>query len=124
MEKDLGVLVNGQLNMSKQCAQVAKKANGSLAGISNGVASRSRAGFVPLCSALLRPHLDSCVQLWAPHYKKDLEVLERVQRRAMRLGKGLENKSYVEWLRELGLLSLQQAKGRLYHSLQLRERRL
>ena len=106
-EKDLGVSVDERLNMSQQCALAGQKANCILGYIKRSVTSRSRDVILPLYSALVRPHLENCIQFWGPQHKEDMELLEWVQRRAIKMIRGLENLSYKDRLRELVMFSLE-----------------
>jgi len=78
------VLVAEKLDMSHQCVLTAQNANCILSCIKSSVASRSREEILPLCSPLVARHLESCIQLWSPQHRKDKELLEQVQKRAIK----------------------------------------
>jgi len=84
-QKDVGVPVDKELNMTHQCVLAAQKANCILGCIKRIVTSRLREVILALCSTLVRPHLESCSQLRSPQHRKDMDLLERAQRRATKM---------------------------------------
>ena len=101
VEKDLGNLVENRLAISQKCALETKKANGILGCIKKSIASRSREVILFLCFALMRPHLDYCIQFWGPRFKKARDLLEGVQWRATKMIKSLEHHPCEEGLSKL-----------------------
>jgi len=116
------VLVGEKLNVTQQCALATQKADCILGFIKSSVASTSREGILPLYSAVVRPHLESCIQLWSPQCRKDMDLLERVQNRATKMIRGLEHLSCEERLRA-GAVQPGEEKtlGRPYRSLPVAE---
>jgi len=83
--KDLRVTVDKKLDMTCQCVLAAQKSSCILGCIKRSVDSRSREVILPLYSAMVKPHLETCVQLWSPQHSKEMGLLERVQRRATKM---------------------------------------
>ncbi|PKU45957.1 hypothetical protein llap_3725 [Limosa lapponica baueri] len=110
-ENDLEALVGSKLSMSHQCALVAKKSNGILGCIGKSVASRLKEVILTLYSALVWPQLEYCIQFWAPQFKRDRELLEKVQCRATKM---IEELGYLPYEERMGLFSLEKAEGRPY----------
>ena len=57
----------------------------------------------------MRHHLESCIQMWSPQCRRDMELLECIQRRATKMIHGMEHLSYEDRLRELRLFSMEKA---------------
>ena len=107
--------MDGKLDVSQQCALTAQKTNYILGCIKRSIANRLREVILPLYSILVKPHLEYCIEMWSPQYRRDMDLLECVQRRATEMIQGMEHLSYEDRLRELGLFSLE--KRRLWGDL-------
>ena len=111
-EKDVGVAIHKSLKPSLQCARAASKANLVLGQLARAVTYRDSTTFIRLYQVYVRPHLEYAVQSWCPWTKADMEVLERVQRRAVMMVSNLQGKSYEERLAELDMVTLETRRRR------------
>jgi ribonuclease P/MRP protein subunit RPP40 len=111
-EKDLGVIVDKSGKSSEQCIVAVKKANGMLGMIKRNIKFKSKSVIVKLYKSLVRPRLEYCIQAWSPHLRKDIDMIERVQRRATKMIEGFRDLSYEERLERTGLISLEKRRVR------------
>ena len=104
-EKDLGVTISA--DMKEQCGIAASKGNQILGLIRRNITYKGKKLIIPLYKAIVRPHLEYCIQAWRPYRKKDINTLERIQRRATKMIPELRDLSYEERLKECGLTTLE-----------------
>ena len=106
-ESDLGVIFTNTFSVGKQCAKVAKRANQILGLIYRTFECKSHKIVSQLYKSLVRPHLDYCSPVWRPHLQKDINLLERVQRRVTRMVEGYRELDYFSRLKGLKLTTLE-----------------
>ena len=109
-EKDLGVTMNANMKVSEQCRIAASKGNQVLGMIRRNITYNEKSLIVPLYKAIVRPHLEYCIQAWSPYLRKDIDMLEKIQRRATNLIPGLRDLSYEE-RRGLATLETRRLRG-------------
>ena len=106
-EKDLGVTMNANMKVSEQCRIAASKGNQVLGMIRRNITYKEKSLIIPLYKAIVRPHLEYCIQAWNPHLRKDVDMFEKIQRRATKLIPELRDLTYEERLKECGLTTLE-----------------
>ena len=106
-EKDVGVIISNDLKPSAQCAAAALNANRLVGQMSRAFTYRNKDTWIKLYKVYIRPHLEYAVQAWSPWTKKDIECLENVQRRVVKMTSGLRSLTYEDRLIELDIQSLE-----------------
>ena len=99
--------MNANMNVSEQCRIAASMGNQVLGIIRRNITYKENSLIVPLYTAIVRPHLEYCIQAWSPYFRKYIDRLDKIQRRATKLIPGLRDLIYKERLQECGLTTLE-----------------
>ena len=99
--------VSADITVSEQCGLAAAKGNQILGLIRRNITYMDKTLIIPLYKAIVRPHLEYCIQAWRPYQKKDIDKFERVQRRATKLIPELKHVCYERCLLECRLTTLE-----------------
>jgi len=110
-KKDLGIIITNDLKPSAHCTQNCTKANRMLGMIARTFSTREHI-LLSLYKSVVRPHLEYCSPAWSPYYKKDKDLLEKIQHRFTRMLPELRNLQYSERLNKLGLWTLEERRNR------------
>ena len=105
-EKDLGVWMEEDMKPSKQCKMAAQSTNWALGQLSRAFHYRKASSLVPLYKTFIKPKLEHAVAAWSPWLEGDKEMLEKVQKRLVRLISDKRGNSYKERLESVGLATL------------------
>lgn len=111
-QSDLGVVIRKDLKASDQCAKAYAKASRVLGMIGRNIRYKSREVMLRLYKSMVRPHVEYCTVAWSPHYVKDKQLIEKIQRRFIKMIPGFEDLSYEEGLRILRLNTLEERRNR------------
>ncbi len=111
-EKDLGVLITTDLKPTRHCEKAAASANAALGMINKAFHYRTKATLIPLFKTFVRPKMEYAVGAWCPWNEGDIETLENVQKRAIRMLSDVNGETYEEKLAEAGLTSLADRRRR------------
>ena len=109
-ERDIGVTVTNNMKPAAMCCKAARTASTVLGQITRAFSYRDKHTFVRLYKQYVRPHLEFASQAWRPWLRKDIDMLEKVQMRAVRMVGGLRGTTYEEKLAELNLQSLEERR--------------
>ena len=108
LERDLGVLIDNSLKPTAHCEKAAQRGMSALRLLKTTFKSLSKHNFKPLYNAYVRPHIEYCSQAVGPYMVQNFTALEKVQRRATKLVRGLRNVPYQERLQQLELSNTRQ----------------
>jgi len=111
-EKDLGVWISADMKCFKQSMYACNKAMKVLGMIKRTITFKDMRVMLSLYKSLVRPHIEYCISAWSPHYKKDKEIIEKVQRRFTKMVNNMERKPYEERLYCLKLWTLEERRNR------------
>jgi hypothetical protein len=111
-ERDIGVILSNDLKVNAHIQAITARANSILGQLLNSFKYLDTETYRTLYCAFVRPHLEFAASVWNPYFKKDVDMLEKVQQRATKRAPGLNDKSYSERLSVLDLTTLEERRIR------------